>query len=41
MSRLVNELDDEKRTVEEQKIALEEYRKVGSGSIRNFNGVII
>lgn len=28
VSRLVNELDDEKRTVEEQKIALEEYRKV-------------
>ncbi|KAK4327077.1 hypothetical protein Pmani_002451 [Petrolisthes manimaculis] len=27
VSRLVNELDDEKRTVEEQKIALEEYRK--------------
>lgn len=40
MSRLVNELDDEKRTVEEQKIALEEYRKVGSGSRGDSIGII-
>ncbi|XP_042231823.1 uncharacterized protein LOC121872840 [Homarus americanus] len=30
VERLVNELDDEKRTVEEQNLALVEYRKVGS-----------